>query len=116
MAKKVYKIDIEAPQFEGGTDTVQTYQAKVDAYFEAVKTKLTEYGYGKDPLFGEIISFGVADGYAQYMVACSRPLRLIHLPVWDAWHYEGANNLTLKDVQAKIAGQKTIEKLFPKRF
>ena len=34
---------------------------------------------------GEIITTGVADGYAYYMVFGEKPLTLIHMPIGDAW-------------------------------
>jgi hypothetical protein len=57
--------EVPAPQFDFKLDkNFAGYQARVDVYLEDVKNKLKQYGYGKGPLFGEIIAFSVADGYA----------------------------------------------------
>jgi hypothetical protein len=61
---------------------------------------------------GEIISFPVADGKAQYMVAALSPIELIHLPLWDGYEFEFAHRLTKKDIIERIKNQKSIEKFF----
>ncbi len=65
-----------------------------------------------DENYGKIIRFPVADGYAEYMVACLKPIQLIHLPLWDAWEFQYANRLTKKDIIEKIQQQNSLEKLF----
>lgn len=61
---------------------------------------------------GEIIKFQVADGYAEYMVASTIPVQLIHLPFWDAYESEFAHLMTAKAVQDKIDQTIAFEKLF----
>ena len=61
---------------------------------------------------GEIIKFQVADGYAEYMVASTIPVQLIHLPFWDAYESEFAHLMTAKAVQDKINQTIAFEKLF----
>ena len=61
---------------------------------------------------GEIIRFPVADGYAQYMVGCMKPLELIHLEYYDGYSFEYANRLTAKDVEDKINQQNALNRLF----
>jgi hypothetical protein len=58
-------------------------QAREDAYAK----KLAEWckSRNKGDCVGEIVRWGVADGYAQYMVECEKPLRLIHLPFGDGY-------------------------------
>lgn len=65
-----------------------------------------------DENIGEVIRFPVADGYAEYMVAATKPVQLIHLPLWDAWHFQYANRLTKKDIVEKIQQQNNLKKLF----
>ena len=65
-----------------------------------------------DENIGEVIKFPVADGYAEYMVAATKPVQLIHLPLWDAWEFPYAKNLTKKDVVEKIQQQNSLKKLF----
>jgi len=58
-------------------------QAREDAYAK----KLAEWckARKKGAAVGEIIMWGVADGYAQYMVVNEKPLQLFHLPFGDAY-------------------------------
>lgn len=65
-----------------------------------------------DENIGEIIRFPVADGYAEYMVAATKPVQLIHLPLWDAWEFQYAHRLTKKDIVEKVKQQKSLVKLF----
>lgn len=65
-----------------------------------------------DENIGEVIRFPVADSYAEYMVACLKPIQLIHLPLWDAWEFQYANRLTKKDILVMIQRNKSLEKLF----
>jgi hypothetical protein len=61
---------------------------------------------------GEIIKFQVADGYAEYMVAATKPVQLIHLPFWDAYQSETAELMTAKAIQQKIDQKIMLDKLF----
>lgn len=61
---------------------------------------------------GEVIKFQVADGYAEYMVAATKPVQLIHLPYWDAYQSETAELMTAKVIQDKIDQKIAMAKLF----
>lgn len=61
---------------------------------------------------GEVIKFPVADGYAEYMVAATKPVELVHLPFWDAWQSETAELMTAKAIQDKIDQKIAMAKLF----
>ena len=61
---------------------------------------------------GEIIKFAVADSYAEYMVAATKPVQLIHLPFWDAWQSETASLMTAKAIQQKVDQRIVLDKLF----
>jgi hypothetical protein len=63
---------------------------------------------------GEVIQFPRADGYAVYMVAGTKPVELIHLPLGDAWEFEYAHRLTKKDIMEKIKQSRSLHKLFGK--
>ena len=88
----------------------EAYVADNERFITELREMLTKRKNGKN--VGEIISFPVADGYALYMVASMRPLELVHMPLYDAWEFQYVNRLTATDVEAKIAQQKSIEKLF----
>lgn len=91
----------------------EQYQKDCVKYKEELKAWLHKNGYnGKN--VGEIIQFPVADGYAEYMVASMKPVKLVHLPLMDAWHFEYAHLMTAKEVQAKIDGQNRLKELFKK--
>lgn len=63
---------------------------------------------GTNPLLGEIYRTPVADGYAQYVVWSTRPLALVHLPIYDAWYAPEAleRGLRLSDIKQYIDFQK----------
>lgn len=86
------------------------YKADNERFVKELKDLLLTRKKGKN--VGEIIRFPVADGYAEYMVASMRPLELVHLPLYDAWHFEYVDRLTAADVEAKITQQKNLQKLF----
>lgn len=84
---------------------------------EAELAKVAEQIRGRNPgdkLSGEIIRFQIADGYAQYMVESSRPLRLVHLNVCDGYQVLGATirGLRLADVEAMVARERRLAELF----
>lgn len=72
---------------------------------------------GDDPILGEIISFPRGDGYAQYMVWMTKPLRFIWLQIGDAWSVEDAliRGLRLTDVRKMVAAEKRINALFSRK-
>lgn len=61
---------------------------------------------------GVVIKFQVADGYAEYMVASTKPVELIHLPFWDCYQSETASLMTAKAIQDKIDQKIAMDKLF----
>lgn len=100
---------IKLPEFnlEG---TYRDYEKECDAYLETLKEEIrknnpTEY-------IGETIRFQVADGYAVYMVANLKPVKLIHIEIGDAWHFELAHKLNKKDVIGYIQSEKRMKEIF----
>ena len=91
----------------------EEYQKNEDKYVADIKKELKSMGY-KGKNFGEIIMFPVADGNALYMVVSMRPLKLMHLPLGDAWDFQYAHLLTAKEVNEKIEGKKAWDKVFSK--
>lgn len=55
-------------------------------------------------LVGQIISFPVADGAAQYMVWKQKPLQLIHLPIGDAYQADAATTrgVRISDIRRQV--------------
>ena len=94
--------------------THQENMAEEKAYLDQLKDMLTKRK-PTQKLVGEIIRFPAADGYAEYMVASTTPLELVHIPLGDAWDFQYAHRLTKKDVEEKIKNQKALEELFKKK-
>ena len=90
-------------------------QKKEDTYKAAIKAWLVENGY-TGPLTGEVASFGVADGYAQYMLGDkARGGILIHLDIGDAYQFSFIERLTKGDIVKNIEQGKAMAKLFARR-
>lgn len=80
-----------------------------------LKAHLIEMGYtGKHT--GKIASFGVGDGYANYMLADGSGVYghsfLIHLPYGDAYHFQYVSKLSKKEIIKKIEQQEGLAALF----
>lgn len=62
---------------------------------------------------GEIIKFGVADGYAEYMVMQERPLQLIWLADGDSYsiHPDMIRGLTLDTVKHQVEADRKLARL-----
>lgn len=73
---------------------------------------LKERGYtGK--YTGEVVSFSVGDGAANYMVAdAPRKFCLIHLPYGDGYNYRHVEFLPKKEIIEKIATDKALNAAF----
>lgn len=100
----VYNIPDELPWEEPDYKNYdfRKEQMREDAYAK----KLAEWCKSRHEgdCVGEIVSVGVGDGYAQYMVECEKPLHLIHLPFGDKWNAGKIweRGLRLKDVQQMV--------------
>jgi hypothetical protein len=65
----------------GPTNYVQATTDWVKSVQDWVRNTSTD----KDPVVGEVYRFPVADGYAEYVIFSTEPIRLIHLPTYDGW-------------------------------
>jgi hypothetical protein len=110
---KVYTNHIPAPDFmePDGTYSHSGYDARCQKYREDTVEWLRSLGY-KHKNLGKIIRFGVADGYAQYMVA--NGTTLIHLEEVDAYHVHDAllRGLRATDIDAMIKRDENFNALF----
>lgn len=89
-------------------------QKKEEAYKAEIKKWLTENGYN-GPLTGEVASFGVADGYAQYMLGDKgRSGILIHLDIGDGYQFPYVERLTKADIVQSINRDKNMRAIFGK--
>ena len=98
----------EAPELNW--EDIEQYDKDCAELIERLRETFKERNNNKN--VGEIIKFQVADGYAEYMVAATKPVELIHLPFWDAWQSETAELMTAKAIQDKIDQKIAMAKLF----
>lgn len=66
---------------------------------------------------GAVITFGVADGGAHYVVVSAKPLKLAHLPYFDAYQIDRATirGLRFEDVLARVQRSRAFTSIFAKR-
>ena len=107
---KVYLLPdgFNAPDFNW--EDINQYEKDCLELVERLKKWCIERNNQKN--VGEIIKFQVADGYAEYMVAATKPVELIHLPFWDCYQSETAELMTAKAIQDKIDQKIMLDKLF----
>ena len=72
--------------------------------------------HGNGDIKGEVVRFGVADGYAQYVVYRTKPCEMIHVPTGDNWHIPEAHarGLRASDLREQVEGQRKLAALFSK--
>ena len=93
----------------------EAYNRNNEQYIEANKAWLRENGFD-GPNSGDLIQFGVADGYAQYMFADKgRQSFLIHLDIGDGYQYRDVEFLPKKEILRRIEQCKSRVKLFGRR-
>ncbi len=84
------------------------YTAKLDALQE-ISDNLPE-----GEIKGGILSFGVADGSALYLVVKVRPLTLQHIDFLDGYrvHYALIKGLDRADIERQLGSQRRLNELF----
>jgi hypothetical protein len=83
-----------------------SYQEKENEWREKLRQYCLEIG-ADDGYTGETIKFGVADGYAEYMVAQLTPkVELLHLPLMDGYHYPDVKYYPASAIKKKIDADK----------
>ena len=92
---------------------MQDYNKDCKRYISDLTKHIKDMGY-KGKNVGEIVRFAVADGYAEYMVLSMKPMRLVHIPLGDAYEFQYAHLMTASEITKKLEGQKMMEKLFSK--
>ena len=110
---KVYLLPdgFNAPDFNW--EDINQYEKDCTELTERLKKWCIERNNQKN--VGEVIKFQVADGYAEYMVASTKPVQLIHLPFWDGYQSETAPLMTAKAIQDKVDQANAMAKLFSKK-
>jgi hypothetical protein len=88
---KIYKAPegYDPPEIDWKNLNIEAHNKREQEYIERLREwcKKRATGHKDDDLLGVILSFGVADGAAQYMVCGvhKRYLEVIHLELGDAW-------------------------------
>ena len=112
---KVYSSPVEFGQPDYSHYDSLVEQAREKQHTEDVAAWGRANGYAGANT-GKIVRFGVADGYAQYMLFDgSRGSCLIHLPYGDAYSFQYASKLSKKDVLEKIRQEDVVSSMFAKK-
>jgi hypothetical protein len=110
---KIYSCpkEVPAPQPDFSQYDHKKEMFREEQHQIQLKAWLISQGYtGK--YTGEIVSFGVADGSANYMVADGSKSFLIHLPYGDAYQYRGVEFMPKKEIVRIIESQKKLNAIF----
>jgi hypothetical protein len=90
-------------------------QAREVEHRERLKAWMVENGFSGEHT-GKIVRFGVADGYAQYMMADKgRSSFLVHLPYGDAYHYRDVEFLPRAEVIRRLEAEDKLQSIFGPR-
>jgi hypothetical protein len=127
MGATVYSTPEHLPEPDFG-DFFGKEDKGAEAYFAAIAEhteKLAAWCRGEHesvgvrpgPLVGEVISWPVADGKAQYMVYTTKPLALLHLDYGDGYQVDPImiRGLRVTDVKEKVRQAKALSEIFGRR-
>jgi len=101
---KVYNApkEFELPKFD--FRNLKASREAEEAYVNSIREWAKKNS--KDELAGETIYIPHADGKAAYVVFSTKPVKLIHLPIGDAWDAPLAHRMTGKDIKEHVARDK----------
>lgn len=103
----------DKPEFSAFGHDFTKYTAATEKWIKAVKDFCKKHGSSECK--GEEIHFPVADGSARYVVFSLRPIKLIHLPVYDGWQFQYAHRLTAADIRQQVKSNKSLKAMFAGR-
>lgn len=101
--------EIKLPKLD--FSNMQDYNRDCDRYVRDLVKHIKDMGY-KGKNVGEIVKFAVADGYAEYMILSMRPLKLIHIPLGDAYEFMYAHLMTASEINKKLDAQNKLAEFF----
>jgi hypothetical protein len=104
--------ELPVPQFDYKDFKWDEWQKTENEYIEKVKAYCVAYGNGAER--GALISFGVADGKALYVVFSMSPVVLIHLPLGDAWQYRGIEHFSAQGIREEVRRAKAWDEVWTK--
>lgn len=113
---KVYSCpdELPAPEVDYRNYDYDRERAREHEHQQQLKAWLQRNGYS-GARTGEVVRFGVADGYAQYMLADGPRSILIHLPYGDAWQYGDVQFLPKAEIVRRIEADKKLASFFASR-
>ena len=79
----------------------KAYDKAEEKYIEEVRA-FVKKRKPRAKFVGEIVRWGVADGFAAYMIASLRPVELIHLELGDAYQFQMAHRATADDLSKMV--------------
>jgi O-acetyl-ADP-ribose deacetylase (regulator of RNase III) len=103
---------VKKPEWEDYKDW-QLHLKAEQQYEEEIITWVKQHYTGAH--VGKVVHFPQGDGYAAYVIAGLKPVKLIHLDTGDAWHYPYIERLTAADIKAKLKQQAGLAKIFGKK-
>jgi hypothetical protein len=109
---KIFSVpkEIKEPKFSLD-QTRADHDKDVERYKNECRELIKKNGWtGKHS--GEIISYQVADGFAQYMVVSVRPVQLLHLSYGDGYRFEMESKIDAKEIERKIKQSQALKKIF----
>lgn len=107
--------ELNEPQIGGPKFDFDAYEKECDAYLIRLRDWCLKRNPRGGKYVGKIARFGVADGYAQYMVAGIRPVELVHIAIMDAYQFPYVDRLKAKDITTLIDHSEELEKLFARK-
>jgi len=110
MSAKIYSgiEGLEPPELDF-TD-YKKYEQESEKYVD--KLRKACQANSTDKIAGQTIRFGVADGYAMYMVYGVKPLELIHVNAGDGYHADLVELLTVTKVRELVERERKLQELF----
>ena len=104
--------EIKPPQVDFANFNREKMLADEEAHQQAIKAHMVKMGY-TGPKTGEVVSFAVADGSAQYMFAdAGAKSVLIHLPYGDAYSYRDVKFIPRTEILKRIEQQAEFKEIF----
>lgn len=104
------------------SDQVQTPELKMPFNFNEYNKSIEEYKkeverviratFKSTPDTGTIIRFGVADGYAEYMIISVKDATMVHLEHADAYRFQFDYKLGSSEIKNQLKMERSFKKLF----
>jgi len=94
-------------------DTNNRFKVYADAsekYLKDIQAWCKKNGKGK--YAGGLIKLPVADGYALYVVYSLRPVKLVHIDIYDGYHSPLIDGVTASKIKQLVDSERKMQELF----